>query len=170
MKINFSKILAPLLQLLLSIQAFELPLQTGLGKKCSDPSWRKVALRDNPNYSEKIANDILKKWKNKNFKEALPQWDESAYLEYWTNKDRNHGESMMYEFRYLDKLVFAECKSNNGTYLPIIEAWIQSMCNITWSPPAQDDKVDKDSVFTKKAQSYRNGEYYVDLWSGILKI
>jgi hypothetical protein len=162
MNILFSIILAGLIQLHLAQSTTTTPLQVGLGKKCSDPSWRNVTLRENSDYSERRANDLLAKWK-RNKDSALPVWNESAYQAYWEKGgNRNIGEEMMRNFLYLDKLVFVECKLNKRTYLEMIEEWIEKMCNITWSPAAQDD----GSSNKEKMSYYHGKQYYVDLMSG----
>ena len=142
----------------LSLQFYK---QKGFGEPCTNrKAWDKVVLRtDNDHDHINMAKNILIN--------SIPKWNETKYLEFFNNSVRYNGESMMRERQRLDKVVFAECKLNEGTYMPLIEKWLLELCNQTWSFPQQDFEFkDNNGKIIKYAKSYLNGEYYIDLNSG----
>ena len=142
----------------LSLQFYK---QKGFGEPCTNrKAWDKVVLRTDKDHDHlNMAQNILKT--------SIPKWDETKYLEFFINGSRNNGEDMMRERQRLDRIVFAECKLNQGTYMPLIEKWLLELCNQTWSWPQQDSEFkDNKGRIIKNAKSYLNGEYYIDLNSG----
>ena len=147
--------------LILAQKSLSFYIQKGFGEPCTNRKvWDKVVLRtDKDNDHLNMAKRILIN--------SIPKWNETKYLEFFINGSRNNGEDMMRDRQRLDKIVFAECKLNQGTYMPLIEKWLLELCNQTWSWPQQDSEVkDYKGRIIKNAKSYLNGEYYIDLNSG----
>lgn len=70
----------------------------------------------------------------------MPAWSDTAYLSYKKSGDRQTGQSMMWARRVrLPYLVIAECKYNNGTFVPTIESDLVALSKQrSWAFPSAD--------------------------------
>ncbi len=70
----------------------------------------------------------------------MPNWSDSAYLLYRKTGDRLTGQDMLWSRQSrLPYLVLAECKYNNGTFLPAVESTLVALSTQrSWAYPAAD--------------------------------
>jgi hypothetical protein len=122
-----------------------------IGIPCSDRKTWEGLKQNNPNEFE----GILKKAREMH--DSMPQFEDSKYLEYKANGQRNQAEVMMKKrVHTLTYLALAECIKFDGSFMqPLISAVKSVATQRSWSLPAHDPDL-----------SYFHGKmYFVELHS-----
>ena len=118
------------------IAAMLSPSPTPPGKPVSDRAfWEKLVQEPSYRAHIKKADALAKK--------PLPEISDELFLEFSRTGNRTHYQDLEFARRArLDPLVFAECLTNQGKYLPALETLIKTLCNErTWVLPAHDAKL-----------------------------
>jgi len=107
------------------------------------------SLSNKTEYQQVIINagDLLGK--------PFPEWNDEAYLTYFTKGTRPEGQKMMSDRSgWLGPLVIAECLENKGRFIPTIEMVLKEIIGQkSWTHPAHD----------ANKQNFEGRNYTVDL-------
>jgi hypothetical protein len=117
------------------------PLEEGIGTQCSDRvAWN--ALANSLDATVRKAIELAQS--------PVPAWNDDDYLDFSRTGQRPRGEAMMHARQArLTPLVLAECATNRGTFVPALNALLDSLAaQPTWTLPAHD--VDLSSFHHKR--------------------